>query len=63
MILTITLVLSILVAFNFFLLFFSCNKTSKKVETRQPRVLKKHNATTKASPSQLPASQLAATGS
>jgi len=41
MIYTITIVLSLLVATNFLLLFFSCNKTKRaKKEIRKPHVLK-----------------------
>ncbi|SDS42606.1 hypothetical protein SAMN04515667_2150 [Formosa sp. Hel1_31_208] len=35
MIITITLVLSFLVALNFLLLLFSCNKTTKKLSTKK----------------------------
>ena len=58
MILTITLILSFLVAFNFALLYFSCNKTKEiKKEIREPRVINKPITT-----QELP-SQLAPTGS
>ena len=40
MILTITLVLSFLVAVNFLLLIFSCNKTTKKIVTEERSVIK-----------------------
>ncbi|MEL0456579.1 hypothetical protein WJN01_10090 [Flavobacteriaceae bacterium SZ-1-7] len=41
MILTITLVLSTLIAINFLLLKFSCNKTNRKSEiTKRPVILK-----------------------
>lgn len=39
MILTITLILSFLVAINFLLLIFSCNKTPKVLDNRLPRAL------------------------
>lgn len=57
MIWTITLILLALVGINFLLLFFSCNKTTKKESVRKPKVLKE--PTTKQSAS----SRLAATGS
>lgn len=38
MLLTITIVLILLVAFNFLLLAFSCNKTTKKSFTAPPKV-------------------------
>lgn len=40
MILTITLVLSVLVAFNFLLLIFSCNKTTRKAKPTKDKVFK-----------------------
>ncbi len=43
MILTTVLILSFLVALNFVLLIFSCNKTSKTSENRKPRVVIKTN--------------------
>lgn len=39
MVLTITLILTLLVGLNFFLLFFSCNKTSRKNVVKPPKVL------------------------
>ena len=41
MILMITVILSILVALNFALLKFSCNKTTRKEETSKPFVMQK----------------------
>ncbi len=63
MILTITLILSFLVAVNFLLLIFSCNKTSKNTIVKKPRIIKtqKHSPTLVSS--QLQARPLAATGS
>lgn len=61
MIITITLVLSFLVALNFFLLIFSCNKTSKKIESKTPPVIRKDRPTLVST--QLQTHQLAATGS
>ena len=63
MILTITMILSFLVAVNFLLLIFSCNKTSKKVGNRKPRVLRNQKPTTAITSTQLQTRQLAATGS
>lgn len=40
MIYTITIVVSLLVALNFVLLKFSCNKTTKKVTIRQDQAIK-----------------------
>ncbi len=61
MIITITLILSSLVALNFLLLIFSCNKTTKKVTTENKVIFKptKLQKPTK----QLTSSQLAPTGS
>lgn len=61
MILTITLILAFLVAVNFFLLFFSCNKTTKKEAPERIQTIKvsKPAMTT----TQLPSTQLAPTGS
>ncbi len=61
MILTIILILSVLVAINFLLLFFSCNKTTKKEAIRKPQVIKTERPTLMSN--QLPNSQLAPTGS
>lgn len=63
MILTITLILSFLVAINFLLLIFSCNKTSKKTESTKPRIIRTDKPTPTIVSNQLPAGQLAATGS
>ena len=53
MILTITLILFSLVAINFALLYFSCNKIKKvKKEINEPRVINKP-LTTEEAPSQL----------
>ncbi len=72
MIMIITLTLSFLVALNFFLLFFSCNKSSKKeivnkTQVRESIIARKY-VTGKLSNShlvtnQLPSAQLAPTGS
>jgi len=61
MILTIILILSFLVAFNFILLIFSCNKTPKIIKSNEPYVIRNERPT--AAPTQLPSHQLAATGS
>ena len=60
MIYMITIVLSFLVTLNFILLKFSCNKTTKRLSSAKPFVLKKHTTTltTQSAPG-----QLAATGS
>ena len=60
MIYTITLVLTVLVAVNFLLLRFSCNKTAKRELSRKPINLKKpaSTLTTQSAPA-----RLAATGS
>jgi hypothetical protein len=65
MILTITLILSFLVAINFLLLKFSCNKTSKKVELvdQKPHRIRVKKPTPTLVSNQLPSSPLAATGS
>ncbi len=69
MILTIAIILASLVALNFLLLVFSCNKTPKKADNRIPPYLKvKKNVTlqtkhAKLKTKQLDAGQLAATGS
>ena len=63
MILTITLILSFLVAVNFLLLIFSRNKTSKKVETKKQRVIRVQKPTPTLVSNQLSTGQLAATGS
>ncbi len=61
MIITITLILSFLVALNFILLLFSCNKTSKKTESKKPRIIR--NEKPILASTQLQTHQLAATGS
>lgn len=67
MIMIITLTLSFLVALNFFLLIFSCNKTSKKETTETPQIIEnmitKRVETRKVMTTQLPSAQLAPTGS
>ena len=60
MILTIVLILSFLVALNFLLLIFSCNKTSKVIE-KKPLVVRKEKKAITAT--QLQRRPLAATGS
>lgn len=62
MILTIILILSFLVAINFLLLIFSCNKTSKKADNRLPPEIKIEEKPTLVS-NQLKSRQLAPTGS
>ena len=61
MLITITLILSFLVALNFILLVFSCNKTSKKIEPIKPRVIINEEPILVST--QLQTHQLAATGS
>jgi hypothetical protein len=63
MILTITLVLSFLVAINFLLLLFSCNKTSKEIKHKKPHIIRTARPTTTLASNQLQRRQLAATGS
>ncbi len=58
MLLTFTLIISFLVAVNFLLLAFSCNKTTKKKESKKPVVLRERYTTTKQV-----SGQLAPTGS
>lgn len=62
MIITIIMILSFLVALNFLLLVFSCNKTPKKLDNRKPPFLKQTKASTLIS-NQLQTNQLAPTGS
>jgi hypothetical protein len=62
MILTIILILSSLVALNFLLLFFSCNKTTKKVDNRKPLRFNTEKAPKRVT-NQLRTRPLAATGS
>jgi hypothetical protein len=61
MILTIVLILSFLVALNFFLLFFSCNKTTKTIDNHKAVNLNKVKRSI--ATNQLPSHQLAPTGS
>jgi starvation-inducible outer membrane lipoprotein len=61
MIITVTLILSSLVALNFFLLIFSCNKLPKKIEQKKPTVIRNEDPTLVST--QLQTHQLAATGS
>lgn len=61
MILTITLILTFLVALNFLLLIFSCNKTTKKEASIQPYIAKETKPTV--ATTQLVTRQLAPTGS
>lgn len=63
MIMTITIILSFLVAVNFLLLKFSCNKTSRKSESKKPRVIRTSKPTPTLVTSQLQPGSLAATGS
>lgn len=63
MILTITLILAFLVAVNFLLLVFSCNKTSKKEENIKPRIIRAEKPTPKLVSSQSQLTRLAPTGS
>jgi len=63
MILTITLILSFLVALNFVLLKFSCNKVSKKVESKEPRTIITKKSEPTLVTNQLPVNPLAPTGS
>lgn len=59
---TVALILSFLVALNFFLLYFSCNKTPKK-ESAEKLELAEKGITQKITTKRLPSSQLAPTGS
>ena len=61
MIMTITYVLTALVALNFVLLFTSCNKTPKKKTSRKPHIIKNDN--TLIVTKELVSDQLAPTGS
>lgn len=63
MIITITLILAFLVAVNFLLLAFSCNKTSKKQDTVRPLVASPQKPTPKLVANQSRATQLVPTGS
>lgn len=62
MIILTVLILSFLVALNFFLLIFSCNKTPKNIESKEINKLRGAGKPTLVS-NQLPKLQLAATGS
>jgi hypothetical protein len=61
MIVTITLILSFLVALNFILLIFSCNKTSEKIKPVKTHVIINEEPILVST--QLQTHQLAATGS
>ncbi|MFT5847539.1 hypothetical protein [Psychroserpens sp.] len=61
MMITITLILSSLVALNFVLLIVSCNKTTKKTTQKQPTLIK--TTTKKVRPERLATNHLAPTGS
>ena len=63
MTLTIILILSFLVALNFVLLKFSCNKSSKKVESKEPETIVTEKSEPTLVPNQLPVNPLAPTGS
>ena len=63
MLLTITLILSFLVAINFLLLKFSSNKSTKKIENEKPRILRVEKPTPTLVSNQLQTGRLAATGS
>lgn len=68
MIFTVILILTALVALNFLLLFFSCNKTSKLVDQKTPRFVSPEKSletvkTPEAVPTPLQKRQLAPTGS
>ena len=60
MVYMITIILSILVAINFILLKFSCNKTTRRRSFSKPYVITKPTTTITTQPA---TSQLAATGS
>jgi hypothetical protein len=68
MIVTVILILTALVALNFVLLIFSCNKTSKVVEDKKPQILASQKSIIKSQKptvvsTQLQRRPLAATGS
>lgn len=64
MIITITLLLASLVALNFLLLIFSCNKTTKKTVTDNSVLIRKSKPAKAVKPTkQLATRQLAPTGS
>jgi hypothetical protein len=68
MIITVILILAALVALNFVLLIFSCNKTSKFVEEKKPQMIASQKSTVRSKKpievaTQLQRRQLAATGS
>lgn len=61
MILTISLIISALVALNFVLLYFSCNKITKQSKQEKPKVIR--NEKPKVASTQLQSNPLAPTGS
>lgn len=63
MLIIVTLILSFLVALNFLLLIFSCNKTTKKTSKEIPTVYRTSNIKTAPVTKQLTSTQLAPTGS
>jgi hypothetical protein len=67
MIMIITLTLSFLVALNFLLLIFSCNKTTKRISNETPSIYKTTNVIKVSKPDvstkQIGRTQLAPTGS
>jgi hypothetical protein len=68
MIFTVILILTALVALNFILLIFSCNKTSKVIEAKKPRIVTSHKNSVRTKKSTVVSTQLkrrplAATGS
>ena len=68
MIITVILILTALVALNFLLLIFSCNKTSKVLEEKKPRIAANQKITVSAKKTTVVSTQLqrrplAATGS
>lgn len=68
MIITVILILTALVALNFLLLIFSCNKTSKVSEEKKPRIAANQKITVSAKKTTVVSTQLqrrplAATGS
>jgi len=63
MLLTITLILSFLVAVNFLLLIFSCNKSPKKAQNKKPHIIRAKKTNPTLVSNQLQSGQLAPTGS
>lgn len=65
MIMIITLILSFLIVLNFLLLIFSCNKTTKRIPTENPIIIKTPKVAKKSSNTQKIAARnhLAPTGS